>query len=419
MVSIPASVFRAMQEALQQQQQQAATTNGGSTGTGGDRDRSGGDCDRSGGDRDGRGDRERGRPRSPSPRRPSHRAPDPPQPSRAAVEAEMMGLSAAAHPHIAALVASLMRHGLADARPHPRNPVALLYEAAHALAVRLELRCDQINGHSFEVSVRAAPGRDAGGRGRRRLPDGVPPLGSEAAAALFDRGGAGGAGASKRDARNAAAAGALERMLRDNPRLPEFVWRGAVQRFPMRPDDWAGGGDAAAAAAAPGGGGRADELLQRQHQKAQRIEEHDLERQLRDEARREERRREEREWEARAAGRPHEQLQRAAQQRRRGASPPPPRAPSGAAAEAAAAVEATAAAIAQLHALQRHMAALAENARGQAPPTALQLLNQYGPAAMLEIEYLEAVKELGGRGGSSPVAGSGCMMPAFTPCFPL
>ncbi len=394
MVSIPASVFRAMQEALQQQQQQqqqaaTATTNGGgSASSGSDRDER----------RDGRGDRAHARRRSPSPpRRPSHRAPNPPQPSRAAVEAEMMGLPAAAHPHIAALVASLMRHGLADARPHPRNPVALLYEAAHALAVRLDLRCDQLNSHSFEVRVCAAPGRDAGGRGRRRLPDGVPPLGSEAAAALFDRGGAGGGGASKRDARNAAAAGALERMLRDNPRLAEFVWRGAVQRFPMRPDEWAGGGDAAAAVA---GGDRADDLLQRQHQKAQRIEEHDLERRLRDEARRDERRREEQEWEARAAGRPHEQLQRAAQHRRRGVSPPPPRAPSGAA-EAAAAVEATASAIAQLHALQRHMAALAENARGQAPPTALQLLNQYGPAAMLEIEYLEAVKELGGRGGSS------------------
>jgi hypothetical protein len=50
---------------------------------------------------------------------------------------------------------------------------------------------------------------------------------------------------------------------------------------------------------------------------------------------------------------------------------------------------------AELPLLQRHLLALAARQPGAPAPTALALLNQYAPAAMLEVEYAEHIKHNG------------------------
>jgi len=389
MVTVPASVFLAMQQALQQQQQQQQQQSGdGAPRAAATRSTSSGGSMQH------------------HPRRRQAASPPPPPsatgpPTRAAVEAEMMGMRAAEHPHVAALVSSLMQHGVAEGKPRPKNPVALLHEAANALGVKLDFEA-QGAGRSFTATASAAPALGGGGGGgaphsssvkrttRQLEQRGLPAYGSVAAVDGFGQ--VTGSGSNKRDAKNAAGARMLERLLLRLPGLAVWVWVQALQQFPMQLEPWqqqqqdAGDGAAwqSAAAGAEAAARTAEEgrdtADRQQRQKSLRVDERELERTRKEEERARDQRRQEQLWEARAGGRPHEQLQHVAA--RGGGSD----------------AGDDASQIAELPALKRHLEALARRQPGQPGVSALQLLNQYAPAAMLEVEYLEVVKESSRRG---------------------
>lgn len=378
MVSVPASVFRAMQEALQQQQQQQQP-----------------EPEKPQHRHHPRQHHHHSRRRSPS--RTPARAEPAPLPTTAMVEAEMMGLKAAEYPHMAALVSSLLRYGATAGKPHPKNPVALLFEAAHGMSVRLDFNCgSQGRNFSAEFSA-AAPSRPDSGRNpqqRRALErQGLPAPGSPEAAEAFGR--ASGAGANKRDARNTAAAQMVERLLWELPMLAGVIWKQAVQMYPLHPEDWQAEGsvdrwplqegdeEGGAERQQPASNSDADRHA-RQHQKVQRMEDQENERRQKEAARKEERQREEQLWLEKANGRPHQQLlSRVSSQNGPGF---------GSGSGDAGGLEAPLQ-LSQMPFVQSHLAALARRQPGQPAPTPLQLLNQYAPAALLEVEYLEGMKD--------------------------
>ncbi|KIZ02612.1 hypothetical protein MNEG_5349 [Monoraphidium neglectum] len=339
---------------------------------------------------------------------------DAPEPTLAQVEADMMGLSAATHPHLAALVSSLIRYSAAAGRPHPKNPVALVHEAAHALSCCLdytfEPRPAPAAGFAVSISTRPVPNNVPQTPSRERAKEalGLPFPSTDEAAAVLGR--AAGEGPNKRDAKNAASAAMLERALAAKPGLATLTWRAAVTNFPLAPERWsapqpAGAGAGAAGGAAAGQNQDAappkEKKTRKQQQKAARLEEQEAERKRKEQQQAGEGQREggqQRPAQPGPAGPPAGQSQHrpapVEQEVLQEGDGSTDTDAGGGGAGGGGAVAARLKA-AELPLLQRHLLALAARQPGAPAPTALALLNQYAPAAMLEVEYAEHIKHNG------------------------